>query len=83
MDVRVKKWGNSIGLRIPYKLAEKLNIGEDSIVELTASLDTITIKKKQNKFTLDEILASIPEDFRYPEDVADFVESGPVGQEMI
>ena len=40
--------GNSIGLQIPYKLVEKLNIGEDSIVELTASSDTITIKKKQN-----------------------------------
>jgi antitoxin MazE len=28
-------------------------------------------------------LASIPEDFQYPEDILDFVESGPCGKEMI
>lgn len=83
MDVQIKKWGNSIGLRIPYRLAEQLMIGENSIVELVASKDTIVIKKKRDKLTLDEILESIPKGFRYPEDVTDFVESEAVGQEMI
>lgn len=28
MDVQVRKWGNSIGLRIPYQIAEQLGIEE-------------------------------------------------------
>ena len=46
MDVQVKKWGNSIGLRIPYQIAEQLGIEEDSIVELTATEAGLSIKKE-------------------------------------
>jgi len=74
MDVQVKKWGNSIGLRIPYQIAEQLGIEEDSIVKLTATEAGLSIKKKSLPSTLDEIIASIPDNFEYPNDVADFVD---------
>jgi hypothetical protein len=32
---------------------------------------------------LDELLDSIPEDFQYPDDITDFVESSAVGQEQL
>ncbi|MGD1899768.1 MAG: AbrB/MazE/SpoVT family DNA-binding domain-containing protein [Phormidesmis sp.] len=83
MDVQVKKWGNSIGLRIPYKVAEQLGFEEGSIVELTMTTDGLTIKKKLLPSTLDELLASIPDDFQYPDDAVDFVGSQPVGQERL
>ena len=83
MDIRVKKWGNSIGLRIPYKVAEQLGFQENSIVELTLTADGLNIKKKLSPPTLDELLASIPDDFRYPDDVVNFVEGQPVGQEQL
>lgn len=79
----MKKWGNSLGLRIPYKVAESFGIEENSLVELTESKDALVITRKKAVPTLEEILASIPEDFHYPEDVVDFVESGPIGREMI
>jgi antitoxin MazE len=83
MDIELKKWENSIGLLIPLKIAERFGIDENSVVELTESKDALVITKKKNVLTLDEILASIPNDFEYPVDVQDFVESDPVGQEMI
>lgn len=79
----MKKWGNSLGLRIPYKVAESFGIGENSLVELTESKDALVITRKKAVPTLEEILASIPEDFDYPEDVVDFVESGALGRETI
>jgi len=83
MDIELKKWGNSIGLRIPLKIAQSLGIEENSVVELTLAKEALVITKKKHTVTLDEILASIPDEFEYPVDVQDFVESVPLGQEMI
>jgi antitoxin MazE len=83
MDIKLKRWGNSIGLRIPHKVAESFGLDENSIVELTESTDALVIRKKRNLSTLDELLLSIPNDFQYPEDVKDFVESESLGQEII
>ena len=83
MEIKLRKWGNSIGFRIPRKIAESFGIDEHSIIELTESEDALIITKKKNPSTLDELLESIPSDFQYPDDVSDFVESGPLGQELI
>lgn len=83
MEIALRKWGNSIGFRIPRKVAESFGIDEHSTVELTESEDALIITKKKRTATLDELLDSIPNDFQYPDDVLDFVESGPLGQEMI
>ena len=83
MDIELRKWGNSIGLRIPYKVAESLGIDENSIVELTESNNALVITKKRNVPTLDELLESIPNEFEYGDDVRDFRESTALGDEMI
>ena len=83
MEIELKKWGNRIGLPIPHQIAESYGLDENTIIELTESQDTLIIKKKKTIPTLDELLASIPDDFQYPEDVQDFVESEPLGQEII
>jgi antitoxin MazE len=83
MEIELRKWGNSIGFRIPRKIAESFGVNEHSIVELTESKDALIITKKPKVSTLDELLASIPDDFQYPEDVLDFVGSEPLGQEII
>ncbi len=85
MDIQIKKWGNSIGLRIPYKIAEKMGIDENSVVELILDKDLLTIKPKPDPkpLTLAELLVSIPDDFQYPEDIADFVQSEALGQEQL
>ena len=82
MKVKLRKWGNSLGLRIPAKIAQSIGLEESSTVELIESGKSLIIKKKED-IDLDELLTSIPDDFEYPEDVRDFVESADVGEELI
>ncbi|MEM9136566.1 MAG: AbrB/MazE/SpoVT family DNA-binding domain-containing protein [Cyanobacteria bacterium P01_F01_bin.42] len=83
MDIQLKKWGNSLGLRIPHQLANSLQFDEKTTLELLEVDDTLVLRKKASQVTLDEILSSIPDDFQYPDDVQDFVDSSPVGQEVL
>ena len=83
MEIELRKWGNSIGLRIPSKVAQSWGIDENSVVELIEEGDKLIISKKQAVPSLDEMLDSIPEEFEYPDDVADFVGSEPVGDEIL
>ena len=82
MKVKLRKWGNSLGLRIPAKIARSIGLEECSTVELIESGKSLIIKKKED-IDLDELLTSIPDDFEYPEDIRDFVESADVGEELI
>lgn len=83
MDIQLKKWGNSLGLRIPYRLAESFGWDENSTVEMIEVDGALLIRQKSMPLTLDELLTSIPTDFRYPNDVSDFVDSGATGQELL
>lgn len=83
MDIQLKKWGNSLGLRIPHKLAESFGLDETSLVEMFEVDGSLVIRKKQTPITLNELLASIPDDFQYPDDVQDFVESSAIANEML
>lgn len=82
MEIELRKWGNSLGFRIPRKVAESFGLDEHSIVELTEAKDALVITKKRVA-TLDELLVSIPEGFEYPGDVSDFVESEAIGRELL
>jgi antitoxin MazE len=83
MQVQLKKWGNSLGLRIPHQIAVSLGLDETSTFELLEVDGNLVLKKKPILPSLDDILASIPNDFQYPEDVADFVNSDSIGRELI
>ena len=83
MDIQLKKWGNSLGFRIPYKIAAQLGLEEDTIVELMLDENGLTLRKKLFPSTLDELLDSLPDNFEYPDDIADFTEGAPSGQELL
>jgi len=83
MKIQLRKWGNSLGLRVPQKIAQKYGLDENSLVELTETSEGIMIQKRNRISSLDELLSSIPDDFAYPEDIREFNESGSVGEELI
>jgi len=83
MELELKQWGNSLGLRIPHKLAMSLGLHENVVVEIVEMDEGLMIRKKQSIVNLQGLLATIPPDFAYPDDVADFVKSVPVGQEIL
>lgn len=82
MEIKLRKWGNSIGLRIPHNLAQSFGIDENSTIELSELEDALILKKKKS-INLDELIASIPDDFDYPDDIEDFVTSNSEGEELI
>jgi len=71
MEIELKKWGSSLGLRIPHRSAESFGWDENSTVELLEIDGALVIRKKAITTSLAELLASIPDDFCYPEDVID------------
>ena len=83
LTLQLKKWGNSVGLRIPTQVLDSLEMSENVEVTLEVKGDRIIVKKSNSLPDLDEILDSIPEDFTYPEDVNEFIDSKPLGEELI
>lgn len=83
MDIRLRKWGNSLGLRIPHRLVESFGWDETCTLELQEQDDALVIRKKPHVPSLDELLASIPDDFQYPDDVQDFLDTSATGQELL
>ncbi|MEH2939905.1 AbrB/MazE/SpoVT family DNA-binding domain-containing protein [Lawsonibacter sp. JLR.KK007] len=45
MYATIQRWGDSNGLRIPKPLLDALGLRENDRVELTQTVDTITIRK--------------------------------------
>lgn len=73
MDIQLKKWGNSLSLQIPDRLAKSFGWDENSTVKIPEVDGALVIRKKSAALTLNKLLASIPADFQYPDDVHDFV----------
>ena len=79
MHVRVAKWGNSLGVRVPRDVAARVGLTEGMRVDIDAAPDgRIIITRSRRRFTLDELLAGMtPEREHARED------DGPRGKEII
>jgi len=58
MTVAIKKWGNSLALRIPKDIAQTLHIENDSILELNIK-DGALVIEPQNKTLLESLVSRI------------------------
>lgn len=53
MEVRIQKWGNSFGIRIPSNILKSLNIKDNELLTIEENEDKIVISKsKNNKISL-------------------------------
>jgi antitoxin MazE len=77
--VKVQKWGNSLGIRIPGPFAEQLNIVEGSEIELLLIDGEIVLRPTHQKPTLEKLLAGITKENRHTE--IDF--GKPEGNEIL
>ena len=79
MNQHVRKWGNSLALRIPATLSEALGLKEDDKVEMREESGRLVIEKKNAKHpTLEELLAGVTPENIHPE--TDW--GPPVGKEI-
>jgi antitoxin MazE len=78
MDGKIRRWGNSLAVRIPKAFAEEAGLDENSNVDISVEGKTITIRPARKKYTLDELLKGIT-----PENRHELVDWGPpVGKEI-
>jgi antitoxin MazE len=76
MEAVIRKWGNSLGIRIPTLIAKGMNFNDGSSVELKNTTDGILITPKAH-LNLSEMLDKITEQNIHKE-----VETGsPIGNE--
>ncbi|WP_240415626.1 AbrB/MazE/SpoVT family DNA-binding domain-containing protein [Paenibacillus periandrae] len=67
MNMKVQKWGNSLGIRIPGPFAEQLNITEGSEVELFLLDKELIIRPTRQKLKLEDLLAGVTPENRHHE----------------
>jgi antitoxin MazE len=59
MEIQFAKWGNSVALRVPSKVAEALAIAPGSVAELDLKRDKLIITPRNNVYQIDDLLAGI------------------------
>ena len=77
MDAVIRKWGNSLGIRIPSNIAKETALVDGSHVEIE-DIDGQIIIRPKNRYTLKELVSGIK-----PSNIHDEVEiAGPIGNEI-
>lgn len=59
MQTRVKKWGNSLGLRIPRVYADELKFHDGNVVNMRIVRDNLIIKPIKFGYSLQELLSKV------------------------
>jgi len=63
VEIRIKRWGNSLALRIPKPLAEEVGLYEDTPVELSLEEGRlIIVPQVEPRYALEELLAQVTPD---------------------
>ena len=78
MAAQVGKWGHSLGIRIPAPIAKQVHLEEGTEITFAVVDNSLVIRPKRNKYTLDELLEGMTNGNIHPE-----VDMGmPVGNEV-
>ena len=67
MEAQIKKWGNSLALRIPKSVARQLALEEDCPVGLTCEGAVLTIRPLKRRLRLEDLLEQVSEANRHEE----------------
>jgi antitoxin MazE len=78
METHLAHWGNSLALRIPKTVADRLGLVEGQAVKLTVETDRLVVRAHRLKPSLDELLAGIT-----PENLPASFDDGPLGNEAL
>lgn len=79
MQVLLKRWGNSLGFRIPKGIVESVGLKADDAVEIEASRDGFIVKRARKRYVLKELLSRVTPENRH--DTVDW--DGPKGNELL
>lgn len=79
IQLRISKWGNSLGLRVPREIAARAGLTEGARVEIEGYPDgRIVVTPSRRRFTIEELVEGMT-----PEP-SDFMEDDwPMGDELL
>jgi antitoxin MazE len=79
VQLRISKWGNSLGLRVPREIAARAGVTEGERVEMEGFADgRIVITPSRRRFTIEELVEGMT-----PEHSELMDDDWPVGDELI
>jgi len=79
VQMRVSKWGNSLGVRLPREIAARAGIIEGARIDMEAFADgRIMITPSRRRFKIEELVAGMTPENNHP-----LEDDGPVGDELI
>jgi len=79
MQTKIKKWGNSLALRIPKLIALDANLKLNKLVDLSIDRDSIVITPIEEKeYSLEKLLKGVTKNNLHGE----FDTGAPVGKEI-
>ena len=79
MQTKIKKWGNSLALRIPKSFALNANLRQNELVDISIDKEKIIITPiGEKEYSLDELLKGVSADNLHGE----FDTGVPVGKEI-
>lgn len=65
MKTEIKKWGNSLGFRLPKGIVEQLNLRDGSAVELELVTGGVLLKPtklRRSRYNIEELLEGVSRD---------------------
>lgn len=78
MQTEVKKWGNSLGVRLPRHITESASLREGTPIKLTVEDGKVVLRPTRQKFKLAELLKG----HEKPEAGVEFDWGKPQGDEV-
>jgi antitoxin ChpS len=83
-DVRLRKVGGSVMLAIPKPVLDALDLSPEASVGLSIKGGNLVVApKKRRRYTLDELLAQCKPRARRSREEREWLNSPPVGRELI
>ncbi len=78
MNIKIAKWGNSLGVRIPKSIAEESGLSDGDEIEIATEDNRIIITPQKPRYTLEQLLEGMGEEHLHSE-----IDWGkPVGKEQ-
>ncbi len=71
-QARIRKWGNSLGIRLKKDIAEQLQLEDGAAVELAVQGRKLVISPARKDYSLKELVGQITPENRHAE-----IDSGP------
>ena len=65
MTTKVRKWGNSLAVRIPDEFAENLDLRDGSVVGFEQTGNKIIMSAGRPKYTIEDMVNGITKQNRY------------------